>query len=44
MTDKISSFTDNSKLFLNNKLKSEIKLEDYLIQEKIFKFRQNLTK
>ena len=35
---------DSSKLFLYSKLKSDIKLEDYLKSERNFKIRQLLTK
>ena len=32
--DKLSKLTDNSKLYLYNKIKHDIVLEEYLIQEK----------
>ena len=42
--NKLYSLTDSSKLYLYSKLKSEIKLEDYLIKETNFKTRQLITK
>ena len=38
--DKLSKLTDNSKLYMYNKIKRDIVLEEYLIQEKNFKNRQ----
>jgi hypothetical protein len=38
--DKLSKLTDNSKLYLYNKIKHNIVLEEYLIQENNFKNRQ----
>jgi hypothetical protein len=37
---KLSKLTDNSKLYLYNKIKHDIVLEEYLIKEKNFKNRQ----
>jgi hypothetical protein len=42
--DKISKLTDNSKLYLYNKIKHDIVLEEYLIQEKKLKNRQLIAK
>jgi hypothetical protein len=42
--DKLSKLTDNSKLYLYNKIKHDIVLEEYLIQEKNFKNRQLIAK
>jgi hypothetical protein len=42
--EKLSNLDENSKLFLYNKLKNEIKLEDYLSILKIFNSRKILTK
>jgi hypothetical protein len=42
--EKISNLHDSSKLFLYSKLKTDIKLEDYLKLTKNFKNRQLLTK
>ena len=38
--DKLSKLTDNSQLYLYNKIKHDIVLEEYLIKEKNFKNRQ----
>ena len=38
--DKLSKLTDNSKLYLYNKIKHDIVLEEYLIQDFFFKNRQ----
>ena len=38
--DKLSKLTDNSKLYLYSKIKHDIVLEEYLIQEENFKNRQ----
>ena len=37
---KLSKLTDNSKLYLYNKIKHDIVLEEYLIQDFFFKNRQ----
>ena len=42
--DKLSKLTDNSKLYLYNKIKHDIVLEEYLIQEKNFKNKQLIVK
>lgn len=42
--NKLYSLTDSSKLYLYSKLKTEIKLENYLIKETNFKTRQLITK
>ena len=42
--EKISNFDDSSKLFLHSKLKTDIKLEDYLKLTKNFNNRHLLTK
>ena len=42
--EKLSNLDENSKLFLYNKLKNEIKLEDYLSTLNIFNSRKILTK
>lgn len=42
--DKLSKLTDNSKLYLYNKIKHDIVLEEYLIKEKNFKNRQLIAK
>ena len=42
--EKISNFDDSSKLFLHSKLKTDIKLEDYLKLTKKINNRQLLTK
>ena len=42
--EKISNLDDSSKLFLYSKLKTDIKLEDYLKLTKIFNNRQLLAK
>ena len=42
--DKLSKLTDNSKLYLYNKIKHDIVLEEYLIQQKNFKNRQLIAK
>ena len=42
--DKLSKLTDNSKLYLYNKIKHDIVLEEYLIKEKKFKNRQLIAK
>ena len=42
--EKLSNLDENSKLFLYNKLKNEIKLEDYLYTLKNFNSRKVLTK
>ena len=42
--EKISNLDDSSKLFLYSKLKTDIKLEDYLKLTKIVNNRQLLTK
>jgi hypothetical protein len=42
--EKLSNLDENSKLFLYNKLKNEIKLEDYLTTLKNFNSRKILTK
>jgi hypothetical protein len=44
LTGKLSLNNDSSKLFLYSKLKSDIKLEEYLKSERNFKNRQLLTK
>jgi hypothetical protein len=44
LTEKLSLNNDSSKLFLYSKLKSDIKLEEYLKSERHFKIRQLLTK
>ena len=44
LTKKLSLNNDSSKLFLYSKLKSDIKLEEYLKSERNFKNRQLLTK
>jgi hypothetical protein len=38
--NKLSKLTDNSKLYLYNKIKHDIVLEEYLIQDFFFKNRQ----
>ena len=43
-TEKIESFNESSKLFLYSKLKSDIKLENYLLKIPSFKLRQLFTK
>ena len=42
--DKLSSLTDSSKLLLYSKLKTEFKIEDYLLATSSFETRQLLTK
>jgi flagellin-specific chaperone FliS len=42
--DKLSKLTDNSQLYLYNKIKHDIVLEEYLIKEKNFKNRQLIAK
>ena len=42
--NKLSSIDDSSKLSLYNKLKSEIGIEKYLLEEPSFKNRQMITK
>ena len=42
--EKISNLVDSSKLFLYSKLKTDIRLEDYLKLTKIVNNRQLLTK
>jgi hypothetical protein len=42
--EKLSLINDSSKLFLYSKLKSDIKLEEYLKSDRNFKNRQLLTK
>jgi hypothetical protein len=39
---KLSKLTDNSQLYLYNKIKHDIVLEEYLIKEFFFKNRQHL--
>jgi hypothetical protein len=42
--EKLSKLTDNSKLYLYSQLKSDIKLENYLLIENSFEKRHLLTK
>ena len=42
--DKISSFTDSSKLFLYSKIKKEFKIEEYLLATSNIEVRKLLTK
>ena len=42
--EKLSKLTDSSKLYLYSQLKSDIKLENYLLIENSFEKRQLLTK
>ena len=42
--NKLSAIDDKSKLYLYSKLKSEVKIEDYLLKESNFKNRQMITK
>ena len=42
--EKLSKLPDSSKLYLYSQLKSDIKLENYLLIENSFKKRQLLTK
>ena len=44
LTEKLSLNNDSSKFFLYRKLKSDIKLEEYLKSDRNFKNRQLLTK
>ena len=44
MINKLSATTESSKLYLYSKLKNNIKMEPYLLQESSFKNRQIITK
>ena len=44
LLNKLSSITDSSKLFLYGQIKTEIKIENYLLKESNFKTRQLISK